>query len=70
MTQRNPQNSIKAGHVSGPSGAPASGPSSVQGKPPATAGHCPACRAEVPFKPGFRFSALKCPKCGASMAKK
>jgi hypothetical protein len=33
-------------------------------------GHCPACKAEVPAKPGFRFSALKCPKCGAAMVKK
>ena len=33
-------------------------------------GHCPRCKAEVPAKPGFRFSALKCPKCGAAMVKK
>ena len=33
-------------------------------------GHCPACKTEVPAKPGFRFSALKCPKCGAAMVKK
>lgn len=36
----------------------------------AIAGHCPACKAEVPAKPGFRFSTLKCPKCGAAMVKK
>ncbi|MFI5361085.1 MAG: hypothetical protein ACHQ49_03860 [Elusimicrobiota bacterium] len=36
----------------------------------AAAGHCHKCRAEVPAKPGFRFSALKCPKCGAAMLKK
>jgi predicted RNA-binding Zn-ribbon protein involved in translation (DUF1610 family) len=36
----------------------------------AAAGHCPKCSAEVPAKPGFRFSALKCPKCGAAMVKK
>lgn len=34
------------------------------------AGRCPKCDAEVPSKPGFRFSALKCPKCGAAMLKK
>lgn len=34
------------------------------------AGHCPACKTEVPAKSGFRFSALKCPKCGVSMGKK
>jgi hypothetical protein len=31
---------------------------------------CPQCKAEVPPKAGFRASALKCPGCGASMAKK
>ena len=36
----------------------------------AAPGRCPACGAEVPAKPGFRFSALKCPKCGAAMVKK
>ena len=35
--------------------------------PPTGGGHCPSCSAEVPPKPGFRFSSLKCPKCGASM---
>ena len=34
------------------------------------AGHCHKCRAEVPAKTGFRFSALKCPKCGVAMLKK
>ncbi len=33
-------------------------------------GRCPACGAEVPAKPGFRFSALTCPKCGAAMVEK
>jgi hypothetical protein len=36
----------------------------------AIAGHCHKCQAEVPAKAGFRFSALKCPKCGAAMIKK
>jgi hypothetical protein len=31
---------------------------------------CPACKTPVPPKPGFRPSSLKCPKCGAAMAKK
>lgn len=39
-----------------------------QTKSATIAGHCPACKAEVPVKPGFRFSSLKCPKCGASMS--
>ena len=42
----------------------------TQGKSGPIAGHCPACSAEVPPKPGFRFSALTCPKCGTSMGKK
>lgn len=25
---------------------------------------CPSCKTEVPLKPGFRVSTLKCPKCG------
>jgi predicted RNA-binding Zn-ribbon protein involved in translation (DUF1610 family) len=32
-------------------------------------GVCPKCKAEVPPKPGFRVSSVKCPKCGASMGK-
>ncbi len=40
------------------------------GRAAPAAGHCPACKAEVPAKPGFRFSTLKCPKCGAAMVKK
>jgi hypothetical protein len=39
-------------------------------KPAAIAGKCPACGADIPAKPGFRFSALKCPKCGAAAVKK
>jgi hypothetical protein len=38
-------------------------------KTPPAAGHCPACKAEIPAKAGFRFSALKCPKCGAAAVK-
>jgi len=68
--QRNPQNSIKGGNAVESGGVPTSGAPIVKGKAPANVGHCPACKAEVPMKPGFRFSALKCPKCGASMAKK
>ena len=34
------------------------------------AGRCHKCQAEVPAKPGFRFSTLKCPKCGVAMVRK
>lgn len=30
---------------------------------------CRKCRTEVPAKPGFRLSSLKCPKCGAAVQK-
>jgi hypothetical protein len=34
------------------------------------AGRCSKCGADVPSKAGFRFSALKCPKCGGATARK
>jgi len=33
------------------------------------AGICSVCKTEVPQKPGFRLSSLKCPKCGRLMGK-
>lgn len=30
---------------------------------------CKKCRTEVPAKPGFRLSSLKCPGCGAPVQK-
>ncbi len=69
MPQRNGKNPIKSVRV----GQPGSGFNNLTGsqtKSSAGAGHCPSCKAEVQPKPGFRLSALKCPKCGASMAKK
>ena len=33
------------------------------------AGACSKCKTPIPAKPGFRPSALKCPKCGAAPAK-
>ncbi len=69
MPQRNGQNPIKTGGPTGPVGS-----HHLDGSPlPKSGGgapHCPACKAEVPAKPGFRLSSLKCPKCGAPMAKK
>lgn len=65
---RNPQTSVKT-VVGGKEGAapPDSAPHLRSG---GNAPRCPACGAEVQPKPGFRISSLKCPKCGASMAKK
>ncbi|MBI3550035.1 MAG: hypothetical protein HY078_13435 [Elusimicrobia bacterium] len=31
---------------------------------------CPKCAEKFPPKPGFRFTSLKCPKCGAALGKR
>jgi hypothetical protein len=67
--QRNGQNPIRKVGNYEHGGGKTSGPSSAGGRA-AGAGICPSCGAEVPPKPGFRFSSLKCPKCGTSMGKK
>jgi len=33
------------------------------------AGICSSCKTQVPSKPGFRPSSLKCPKCGKPISK-
>ncbi|MFH1369186.1 MAG: hypothetical protein ABII64_08680 [Elusimicrobiota bacterium] len=68
MPQRNGQNPIRAVKVGGQQGIKTNDGIIPQDK--SNTGICPACKAEVPPKPGFRLSSLKCPKCGASMAKK
>jgi hypothetical protein len=69
MPQRNGQNPIHAvknfEHKANNVNATAKTPAASKG----SAFLCPSCKTEVPPKPGFRFSALKCPKCGASMGK-
>ena len=67
--QRNPQNPIKISKDFGKKVDNANEGLHGKAKPTSVAGHCPACKTEIPAKPGFRFSALKCPKCGASMGK-
>ena len=69
MPQRNGQNPIKLQKKFGQdkNSGSASGGRSLSSN---AAGHCPSCGAEVPPKPGFRLSSLKCPKCGASLGKK
>lgn len=42
---------------------------SAGGRPGSKAGICPACKAAVPQKAGFRLSSLQCPKCGRLMGK-
>ncbi len=70
MPQRNGQNPIKSGNQFGKGGGTGKDPGNFHEKSKSAAGHCPGCGAEVPPKPGFRFSALKCPKCGMAMSKK
>lgn len=69
MPQRNGQNPIKSGKAFGQSDNISN---NAPNAPLRSAGSalCPACKTEVPPKPGFRFSSLKCPKCGAALAKK
>lgn len=67
--QRNGQNPIKAVRNLDKKSKDSAGNLHPQSKSENIAGHCPACKTEVPPKPGFRFSALKCPKCGILMGK-
>lgn len=46
-----------------------SNPSGVGGSSGRKPGFCPSCRTEVPPQKGFRFSSIKCPKCGTLMGK-
>ncbi|MHB9155776.1 MAG: hypothetical protein ACYC5N_08835 [Endomicrobiales bacterium] len=71
MPQRNGQNPIRKFNNFGKDGnKPNDSTLNSNGKTSGGTGICPACKTEVPPKPGFRFSSLKCPKCGASMGKK
>lgn len=67
--QRNGQNPIKSAKLF--DGVAAAGKDAGHFDPHGAGGPlCPQCKTPVPPKPGFRPSSLKCPKCGASMAKK
>ena len=48
---------------------PGGSPRGAGGRSGPMAGFCPACKTEVPSKKGFRFSSLKCPRCGTLMGK-
>ena len=67
MPQRNGKNPIRQARIFGQSINKAGGPLGSHGVNAAVAGICHYCKAEVPPKPGFRFSSLKCSKCGKSM---
>jgi hypothetical protein len=70
MPQRNGQNPIRKVNVFGQEGNLRDGTVNAPAKNNAIAGNCPACQTEIPAKPGFRPSHLKCPKCGTPLGKK
>ncbi len=70
MPQRNGQNPVRKTNNYEHGSNTSKDTLNANGKKADGSGTCPACKAEVPFKPGFRFSSLECPKCGASMGKK
>lgn len=67
--QRNGQNPTRAVKFGGNQSVKVNDGIILQGKDNG-GGVCPKCKADIPPKPGFRFSSLKCPKCGTQAAKK
>ena len=68
MPQRNGQNPVRASRIFGQntnrSGEAINHHNNAN---MGVGGICLFCNTAVPPRPGFRFSALKCPKCGKSM---
>lgn len=69
MPQRNGQNPIRAVRNYG-QGSRFSDTAGTPHHADGAAAICPSCKTAVPPRPGFRISALKCPKCGTSLGKK
>ena len=67
--QRNGQNPIRK-VLNYEHGENKSGAVTGQLKSGGAEGICHKCGTSVPPKPGFRMSALKCPKCGLPLGKK
>ena len=68
--QRNGQNPIKAVKPYDKNAGKTNEDISINTNKADIAGICSKCHTEVPFKPGFRVSSLKCPKCGRPLGKK
>ncbi|MDD5258383.1 MAG: hypothetical protein PHD29_00225 [bacterium] len=68
--QRNGQNPVKAVKMYEQGAPKVTDEGNVNTKTAKIAGICSACQTEVPLKPGFRVSSLKCPKCGKPLGKK
>jgi len=69
MPQRNGKNPIKSEKNFGQIGSYLNDSMNPNSNQKNSTCFCPSCKAEVPSKPGFRLSSLKCPKCGSSMSK-
>lgn len=67
MPQRNGQNPIRSSRPSSGAGVHHGGPSASHETHASGTVECPACHTQVPPRPGFRLSSLKCPKCGSSL---
>lgn len=67
--QRNGQNPIKVSKTYDHNTGKLNGDVTIQTRSTNIAGICPKCQTEVSFKPGFRFSSLKCSKCGSHLKK-
>jgi hypothetical protein len=67
--QRNPQSQIKTPNDLEKKGGHPDKGAHNNPHPSEIKGICPSCGTSVPPKPGFRFSHLKCPKCGKPMSK-
>ncbi|MDD5132636.1 MAG: hypothetical protein PHH44_08260 [bacterium] len=68
--QRNGQNPVKAVKTYDHSSSTINEEAKIGSRSANIAGICSACQTEVPLKPGFRVSSLKCPKCGKPLGKK
>ncbi len=68
--QRNGQNPVKAVKMYEQGAPKVTDDVKINPKGVNIAGICSACQTEVPLKPGFRVSSLKCPKCHKPLGKK
>jgi len=69
MPQRNGQNPVRMGKTSISERDKRIRSASERALKASGTMQCPACKEEVPPKPGFRMRSMKCPKCGAAMLK-
>ena len=67
MPQRNGKNPIRAARVFGQSFNSSNENLNYHKAGAGAGGVCPHCKTEIQPRPGFRFSALKCPKCGKAV---